>query len=190
MHHFDGESEVQEARKQRVELVEPRVDAPAARETSEQPLDLVPQLVEFAVAVPFDFAVYTVRAAAPHGSKRKEWMETIKNQPDAGRVDDVIAGLKPYRRLEAVATFIRTYGTNKDRMRCDLCRKRGLPVGSGVVESVCKQIVGSRFEGAGRRWSKAGANALLAVKCASGTTAGPTSSIGGLAAPQPLDQES
>ena len=55
MHRFDGESEVQEARKQRVELVEPRVDAPAARETSEQPLDLVPKLAEFAVAVPFDF---------------------------------------------------------------------------------------------------------------------------------------
>ena len=151
MHHFDGESEVQEARKQRVELVEPRVDAPAARETSEQSLDLVPQLVEFTVAVPFDFPVHTVKAAAPHESKQKDWMETIKNQPDAGRVDGVITDLVPYRRLEEVVTCIRTYGTNKDRMRCDLCRKRGLPVGSGVVESVCKQIVGSRFKGAGHR---------------------------------------
>ena len=81
------------------------------------------------------------------------------------RVDDVIADLKPHRRLEAVAACIRTYGTSRDRMRCDLCRKRGLPVGAGVVESACKQIVGSRFKGAGRRWSKAGADALLAVKC-------------------------
>ena len=165
MHHFDGESEVQEAQKQRVELVEPRVDAPAALETSEQPLDLVPQLVEFAVAVPFDFPVHTVKAAAPHESKQKDWMETIKGQLNAGRVDGVIADLKPHRRLEEVAPCIRTYGTNKDRMRCDLCRKRGLPVGSGVVESACRQIAGSRFKGAGYRWSKAGANALLAVKC-------------------------
>ena len=37
------------------------------------------------------------------------------------------------------------------------------------------------------RWSKAGANALLAVKCRLQTGAGPTSSIGGLAALQPLD---
>ena len=44
-------------------------------------------------------------------------------------------------------------------------RKGGLPVGSGVVESVCKQIVGSRFKGAECRWSKAGANALRAFKC-------------------------
>ena len=66
---------------------------------------------------------------------------------NAGRVDDVMADLKPHLRLEAVATCIRTYETNKDRMRCDLCRKRELPIGSGVVESVCKQIVGSVSNG-------------------------------------------
>ena len=92
-------------------------------------------------------------------------MKTIKGQPDAGRVDDVIADLEPYRRLEAVSSCIRYYGTNRDRMRYDLYRQRGLPVGSGVVESACKQIVGSRFKGAGRRWSKIGANAVLAIKC-------------------------
>ena len=165
MRHFDDESEVQDAQKRASNLSNRVWMRPAALESSEQPLDLVPQLVEFTVAVPFDFAVHTVRAAAPHESKRKEWMEPIKNQLKAGRVDDVIADLKPYRRLEEVAACIRTYGTNKGRMRCDLCRKRGLPVGSGVVESACRQIAGSRFKGAGYRWSKAGANALLAVKC-------------------------
>ena len=40
-----------------------------------------------------------------------------------------------------------------------------VPVGSGVVESACKRIVGSRLKRSGCRWSKAGANALLAVKC-------------------------
>ena len=38
-------------------LVELRVDAPAGPESSEQPLDLVPKLAEFAAAVPFDFPV-------------------------------------------------------------------------------------------------------------------------------------
>ena len=33
-----------------------------------------------------------------------------------------------------------------------------------VAESACKQIVGSRFNRAGCRWSKAGVNALLAIK--------------------------
>ena len=52
-----------------------------------------------------------------------------------------------------------------DRMRCDLCRKRGLPVGAGIVESACERIVGNRFKRAGRRWSRAGANAVLAIRC-------------------------
>ena len=49
-------------------------------------------------------------------------------------------------------------------MRYDFCRTRGLPVGSGFVESACNCIVGNRLKGAGRRWSKTGANAVLAVR--------------------------
>ena len=102
---------------------------------------------------------------APRERKQANWMKTIYDRPNAGRVDNVIADVKAPRRLEAVATWIRTYRTNKDRMGGGICRKRGRPIGSGVVESVCKQIVGSRFKGAGHRWSKAGANALHAFKC-------------------------
>ena len=79
----------------------------------------------------------------PHESKQGDWMKTIKDQLNAGRPNDVIADLKPHLRLEAVATCIRNYETNKDRMRYDLYRKFGLPVGSSVTESACKQIVGS-----------------------------------------------
>ena len=42
----------------------------------------------------------------------------------------------------------------------------GVSMAVREVEGVaCKQIVGSRFKGAGRRWSKIGANAVLAIKC-------------------------
>jgi len=50
------------------------------------------------------------------------------------------------------------------RMRCDPCRKRDLPVGSGIVESACKRIVGNRFKRSGRRWSKAAANAVPTIR--------------------------
>ena len=98
--------------------------------------------------------------------EQKRWMDWIKAQLIAGRVAEVIAALKLYSdRSEAIAACIRYYEANADRMRYDLCRELGLPVGSGVVESACKQIVGSRFKRAGCHWTKAGANALLAVKC-------------------------
>ena len=93
--------------------------------------------------------------------KREAWMDRIRKQLDAGQVDRVIAALKPHRdRFEAVAAC-----ANRDRMRYDLCRKRGLPVGSGIVESVCKRIVGNRFKQSGRHWPNAGANAVLAIRC-------------------------
>ena len=112
-----------------------------------------------------EYASAAVKAAAPDEGKRKAWMGWIRKQLDAGRVDRVIAALKPYRRFEAVAACIRYFKANRDRMRYDLYRKRGLPVGSGFVESACKLVVGSRLKGAGRHWSKAGANGLLAIRC-------------------------
>ena len=49
-------------------------------------------------------------------------------------------------------------------MQCDLYRKHGLPVGPSVVESACKHIFGNRLKKARCRWSKAGTNALLAMR--------------------------
>ena len=112
-----------------------------------------------------EYAAAAVQAAEPDEGRREAWMDWIRKQLDAGRVDLVIADLKPYRRFEAVAACIRYYEANMDRMRYDLYRRRGLPVGSGIVESACKRIVGSRLKGAGRHWSKAGANAVLATGC-------------------------
>ncbi len=107
-----------------------------------------------------------VRVLAPDKAERKARMERIKAQLNGGRVGPAVAEPEPHRhRDEAVEDCVRCMEANKDRMRCDACRKRGLPVGSGVAESACKRIVGSRFKRAGCRWSKAGANALPAVKC-------------------------
>ena len=50
-------------------------------------------------------------------------------------------------------------------MQQNLYRARGLPVGSGVVENVCKHLVDDRFKNVRRRWSKAGTNALPTVRC-------------------------
>ena len=110
-------------------------------------------------------AAAAVRAPAPDKDGRKEWMARIRQQSDDGQVARVIADPEPHRkRDEAVAACILLRGRQGSNA-CDRCRKRGLPVGSGVVESACKQIVGSRFKRSGCRWSKAGANALLAAEC-------------------------
>ena len=72
MRHFDDGGEVHEARTRRVELVEPREEAPIALESPEQPFDLVPTLVGFPVVVPFDFPVRLRRHDRRHSQVADE----------------------------------------------------------------------------------------------------------------------
>ena len=49
-------------------------------------------------------------------------------------------------------------------MRYPQFRARGLSISSGVVEAGCKQF-GARLKRAGMRWTVAGANAIVALRC-------------------------
>ena len=90
-------------------------------------------------------------------------MDWTREQLNAGPVAQVIAILEPVRSRRSLHPHLRGHrGPNAMRS----LSKRGLPIGSGVVESACKHIVGNRFKKAGCRRSKAGANALLAAKAA------------------------
>ena len=52
---------------------------------------------------------------------------------------------------------------NRDRMRYPTYRERGYHIGSGVVESACKQF-GARLDQAGMRWIEPGAGAIAALR--------------------------
>ena len=49
-------------------------------------------------------------------------------------------------------------------MHDDAYLAAGLPVGTGVVESACGSVVKHRMEGEGKRWSLAGAEAILTLR--------------------------
>jgi hypothetical protein len=53
---------------------------------------------------------------------------------------------------------------NRTRMHYDHYLKAGFPIGSGAVESSCKQLVVTRMEGSGMRWSMNGAQAMLKLR--------------------------
>ena len=42
-------------------------------------------------------------------------------------------------------------------------REKGYAIGSGMMESTCKQLVGTRLKGSGRQWSESGALAMAAL---------------------------
>lgn len=55
------------------------------------------------------------------------------------------------------------FAANAGRTDYPAYRARGLPIGSGAVESSAKQLVQARMKRAGMRWSDPGAEALLAL---------------------------
>ncbi len=51
------------------------------------------------------------------------------------------------------------------RMQYKTFREKGYQVGSGVIESACKHVVGQRCKQAAMRWKKEGINSVLALRC-------------------------
>ena len=84
---------------------------------------------------------------------------------DAGRRRALVAALRTHAETtpEARKCIHYVFG-NRHRTRYPQFRARGLCVASGVVEAGCKQI-GARFKRAGMRWTVAGANAIIALRC-------------------------
>lgn len=54
---------------------------------------------------------------------------------------------------------------NKERMRYADFKKRGLFVGSGVMEAGCRTVVGQRLKQSSMHWTVSGANNIIALRC-------------------------
>ena len=87
------------------------------------------------------------------GEKRKAWAEQQLKALWAGKVAEVLAELERQVTCGAAVEEAQTYFTNQQgRMNYPAYRARGLPIGSGTVESGCKHVVSSRLKGAGMIW--------------------------------------
>ena len=94
-----------------------------------------------------------------------QWARDRRAELDAGQLRAVVAALRIHveTTLEARRCIHYVFG-NRHRMRYPQFRAKGLCVSSGVVEAGCKQI-GDRLKRAGMRWTVAGANAIIALRC-------------------------
>jgi hypothetical protein len=102
--------------------------------------------------------------------KAQEWTAARKTQLDDGDVEAVVTSMKrlrprQFKIREEVRKAIDYFQTNQERMRYAEFRRQGLFVGSGVVEAGCKTIMGFRLKQSGMRWTVAGANAIIALRC-------------------------
>jgi len=95
-----------------------------------------------------------------------KWRSLMKRGKTA-KVLEQAADLMPRSgsRKKDAANQIAYFKTNANRMRYDVFRRRGLFIGSGVVEAGCKSVVGKRAKQSGMLWSSSGAQNILDLRC-------------------------
>jgi hypothetical protein len=93
------------------------------------------------------------------------WAESRLNELWNGEVETVLTEIQPLvGRAEAVEEAITYLTNNRERRRYAAFRAAGLQVGSGSIESGCKQVIGARLKQAGMRWSRSGARAVAKAR--------------------------
>ncbi|MCA9062372.1 MAG: hypothetical protein KDA96_04920 [Planctomycetaceae bacterium] len=106
-------------------------------------------------------------------SQRTEWLKRVRKlllEPGGwGRVMRSIAGMiqehginpANTEEVEAAKRYLHRY---QRFMNYFEYRSHGSPIGSGIVESACKQIVTERLKLSGMRWSHAGARPIMTLR--------------------------
>jgi len=102
--------------------------------------------------------------------KMRQWAEERRCELDDGNPENVVEAIKRCLSLpgcdKAVCEREMGYFTkNKERMRYAEFRKRGLFVGSGVVEAGCRTVVAQRLKQSGMHWTVKGAENIIALRC-------------------------
>jgi hypothetical protein len=96
------------------------------------------------------------------------WLEPVKTALYEGRLATVIRACRAVAHLAAkpVADARSYFATNRTRLRYAKFRAQGLQIGSGSMESGCKQIALERLKIAGAQWSREGACKLAKARAA------------------------
>lgn len=127
------------------------------------------QIVDWYHACQRLYAVAEVLVACTE-QERSSWIEHVKGLLWEGEVSTVLEILQALSRkhshCEIIQDAITYYNNNQERMDYAHFRKMGYFIGSGSVESACKQIVSLRLKRAGARWTKTGASAVAKARAA------------------------
>jgi hypothetical protein len=102
------------------------------------------------------------------GAQFRKWKRWLKE----GKASKLIFVCEEYAlksdpdKAQKWQKALQYYRDNLGRMKYDEYLAKGWPIGSGVVESACKTLIGGRFKQSGMRWTRKGADALLPLRTA------------------------
>lgn len=106
------------------------------------------------------------------GSKKAEnWVKRNKARLMEDGADRVISSIKQWKpstedHIKIKRENLHYFTTNAHRMMYATFKKNGYYIGSGSVESACKQYGQGRLKGAGMRWKKPGIEAIAHLRSA------------------------
>jgi len=105
--------------------------------------------------------------AFPSGEKRHTWLEDTRTALWWGDTAFVIRACEALAHRSKEASAARTYfRNNQHRMHYHRFRKQGYMIGSGTIESACKQIVSHRLRCSGAQWTVEGARLTAKARAA------------------------
>ncbi len=103
------------------------------------------------------------------GDRKDQWLAARMEDLDHGDIDGICRAARVFPltgvKKDELDTALGYFEHNAHRMRYRWFRSRGLFVGSGVVESGCKAVIGQRLKLSGMRWTITGADAIATLRC-------------------------
>ena len=99
----------------------------------------------------------------------RRWIQPLLKQLKAGRALRVIAELAQVtkrlraKRRKVAQTQLEYFRTHRDRLDYQVAKQRGQPLGSGAIESTCRQYQ-CRFKRPGQFWTQPGDEALMCLE--------------------------
>ena len=126
------------------------------------------QIVDFFHALEHGGAVLEALIGRDHpeyqGRLRKWARRLLKDQVE-GLIQQARREAKGTPAEATVEERLGYFVRNVQRMQYGTFRAAGYFIGSGVVEAGCKTVIGGRCKQSGMRWSKPGAENILALRC-------------------------
>ena len=100
---------------------------------------------------------------------KEEWLAARLEDLDYGDIDGICRAARAFPlngvKKDELDTALGYFENNAPRMRYRWFRQCGLFVGSGLVESGCKAVIGQRLKLSGMRWTTGGADAIATLRC-------------------------
>jgi hypothetical protein len=109
-------------------------------------------------------------AFGPGTPQAQQWLTQTRTDLWEGRIQAVIQACRPFLGPAASHPFaekaITYYTHNEKRMNYAHLRQQGYLIGSGTIESACKQIAAARLKCSGARWTLPGVIATAKARAA------------------------